>query len=175
MNRCVEITLHKKRCKRKTTHVYCHIHQPECSICLTDINNLVTLHCGHNFCKSCIYEWACVSKCSCPLCRRDISEDEKVYAFDWGIENNILAYGIEYTFYLSIFSPEEQEYFMNETGIVKYTPFNYSDMNRFFINIFNEQLRELWTSISETVTSTTILLENESRKEIEVLGIFIFI
>jgi len=177
MNRCVEITLHKKRCKKKTNNIYCNVHNPECVICLTPIIDILTLQCNHRFCKKCIYEWICISHNSCPLCRRVIIEEEKMCAFDWGIKNFVLSYGIEYTFGLSILSPEDQDYFMEETGILKYKGLSTYDLVNCLIKIqANEYLSNIWISITETVKGTFIIMENKNRLEQkEYIDIFVFI
>ncbi|KAI6651027.1 hypothetical protein LOD99_5604 [Oopsacas minuta] len=49
------------------------ITKEQCSICLNDVKDKVSLKCDHSFCYECLVKW-CATKETCPLCRCKISE-----------------------------------------------------------------------------------------------------
>ena len=55
---------------------YCKRHHQEetdCSICLEQTNETVSINCKHKFHKGCITEWITRGHRTCPLCRSEIS------------------------------------------------------------------------------------------------------
>ena len=51
----------------------------ECAICLEEIELPISLECGHVFCVSCLMQYhAANEKISCPNCRRDMDEVNKI-------------------------------------------------------------------------------------------------
>ena len=70
-NRCFSTTTSSRRCRLPCTGVLnvCHVHAPECSICL-EKNGFVsrTLPCGHIFHGQCIGTWYTNDR-RCPMCR----------------------------------------------------------------------------------------------------------
>lgn len=49
----------------------------QCNICMEDYvtgDTLTTLHCKHVFHKSCIQNWLCKERVTCPVCRKDMRE-----------------------------------------------------------------------------------------------------
>ena len=86
-NRCCATTIKGTRCKKnKTSENFCTVHRPRdvCSICLCDNTYQTKLSCKHNFCVDCINTWL-VEKPSCPYCRTQVTKNELVLAFDYGI------------------------------------------------------------------------------------------
>ena len=63
-----------------------------CSICLSEIVNIVTLNCNHSFCMGCIDRLFRHKKNQCPLCRNEIKEllnnEEKIKVVFHEIEVN---------------------------------------------------------------------------------------
>ena len=45
----------------------------QCSICLNDVRDKVSLKCEHSFCYECLVKW-CATKETCPLCRSKITQ-----------------------------------------------------------------------------------------------------
>lgn len=48
----------------------------ECAICLLELNTSIKLSCNHEFHKSCIHDMIITNKKFCPLCRKDLIEDD---------------------------------------------------------------------------------------------------
>ena len=70
-NRCSAITNSSRRCRLPCTIPLstCHVHAPECSICLEkNVNGSHTLPCGHVFHGKCIGTWYNDNR-RCPMCR----------------------------------------------------------------------------------------------------------
>lgn len=44
----------------------------KCSICLDEINNVVTTNCRHTYCRECIYRWNTYNNI-CPICRQPLN------------------------------------------------------------------------------------------------------
>ena len=58
-----------------------YINQP-CSICLEEMNHtkeyvFILEKCGHAFHKNCLYQWLCMDKHDCPLCRTSLYNKKK--------------------------------------------------------------------------------------------------
>eukprot|EP00800_Vazella_pourtalesii_P017417 TRINITY_DN529_c0_g2_i1.p1 TRINITY_DN529_c0_g2~~TRINITY_DN529_c0_g2_i1.p1 ORF type:complete len:454 (-),score=75.41 TRINITY_DN529_c0_g2_i1:355-1716(-) len=49
------------------------ISKEQCSICLNDVRDKVSLKCEHSFCYECLVKW-CATKETCPLCRSKITQ-----------------------------------------------------------------------------------------------------
>ncbi|XP_043917678.1 E3 ubiquitin-protein ligase TRIM35-like isoform X2 [Protopterus annectens] len=48
-----------------------------CSICYEIFGDVVSLHCGHNFCRKCVTDyWECSAVQECPMCREKSSMDD---------------------------------------------------------------------------------------------------
>ena len=95
MVRCKGTCVTGKRCKKTVSNgTLCSVHRPKdvCSICLDEISkHSVLLDCKHNFCKKCISLWIIENKtCTCPNCRREISDIYKLSALAWSVANNHL-------------------------------------------------------------------------------------
>lgn len=55
------------------------VQNTQCSICMEDYvtdDTLTTLHCKHVFHKSCIQNWLCKERVTCPVCRKDMRETD---------------------------------------------------------------------------------------------------
>ncbi len=109
--RCLEITLKGKQCKkRKRGESYCWIHYKDCSICYNEINDKTTLGCNHSFCKECIYRWITKSG-TCPMCRTMTTYPERLDAINHNVNNGTLITVTNYRFTLdSELFPDFMEY-----------------------------------------------------------------
>lgn len=68
------------------TNATLHLELLECIICKETYTDPIDLHCGHNFCRQCIVDYACnveqqsmiPKECVCPICRKpmDLSASE---------------------------------------------------------------------------------------------------
>ena len=56
----------------------------DCTICLEEIKESITLKCSHSFCYNCIDEWY-KQKQTCPLCRKKIGK--KDIKRKWNLKN----------------------------------------------------------------------------------------
>uniref|UniRef100_A0A8C3KPE8 E3 ubiquitin-protein ligase TRIM39-like n=1 Tax=Calidris pygmaea TaxID=425635 RepID=A0A8C3KPE8_9CHAR len=65
--------------------------EARCSICLEIFQDPVSIHCGHNFCRSCITQtWEeRTTNFSCPQCRMTVSR--KILRRNWELANMIEA------------------------------------------------------------------------------------
>ena len=78
----VKITLNDEQFnKLKTISIYSdnleHYVQKQCNICMDHYkleDTLIQLYCNHLFHKTCIREWLCKEKVTCPVCRKDMRE-----------------------------------------------------------------------------------------------------
>jgi hypothetical protein len=110
-NRCVEITLRNTQCKkRKRGESFCCMHYKECSICIQEMKDRVTLDCSHSFCKECIYYWL-VKAGNCPMCRTNVKYSYRLDSINHNILNGSLVTVQSYRFTLDItLFPEFFEY-----------------------------------------------------------------
>ena len=110
VKRCVAITLKGHRCKNnknKNCGEYCGVHkyknenenklvELECNICYEKVDNTnitVLMNCGHHYCTNCINNWI-ITKPNCPMCRKEVVNLEKKFAYDWGIASGKLVKSI---------------------------------------------------------------------------------
>jgi hypothetical protein len=121
-DRCLEITLKNKRCKkRKQGESYCNIHYKECSICYDELKNKLSLQCGHSFCKECIYRWI-VKSGTCPMCRRFVEYRERLDSINHNIYNGNLITITSYRFTVdSVLFPEFINYIEDLIDFETYT------------------------------------------------------
>ena len=182
MGRCKGITLTGRRCKKTCNYSeFCFIHDKVCcGICLEDVKNnqIIKLDCAHAFCSGCINKWICVGKnCSCPTCRNTISLTQKKNAIEWGITNNIIISGYKLTINLSSFDEESQNYFIDNTGIVKNKLFNLLNLSDFLLSIEPDSiLSNMWLYMmytAEKINVYTINTNNEEKSEKPFYVIFI--
>ena len=79
--------MEKKYCKKDDKNN--KLEFPECSICLTEINegqNTVLLPCGHMFHDECVTKWLKIHN-TCPLCRFELPTDDANYERERNIRN----------------------------------------------------------------------------------------
>ena len=103
-NRCCARTKQGLRCKKKNDGPICSVHTT-CSICLDDCKSRVKLHCGHSFCKDCIYTWLGGIMYTCPNCRKECTDRELIDSQDYGVLNGSLIMITNYIHYFTSDDP----------------------------------------------------------------------
>ena len=82
---CVAICKNGSKCQRLKigNFDFCRAHtsRETCSICLSDIHNVFSLNCRHNFCVDCIAPWL-DNKLSCPCCRASVDKMDRMIAYE---------------------------------------------------------------------------------------------
>ena len=80
--------MEKKYCKKNDKNPN-KLEYPECSICLTEVNegeNTILLPCGHMFHDACVTKWLKIHN-TCPLCRFELPTDDVNYERERNIRN----------------------------------------------------------------------------------------
>jgi hypothetical protein len=74
----VKVTLTEEQFKKfKETKIddsNINLYNTSCNICMEEYKGsdiVTTLYCKHVFHKSCIYDWLCKERVTCPICRKD--------------------------------------------------------------------------------------------------------
>lgn len=74
----VKVTLTEEQFKKfKETTIddsNINLYNTSCNICMEEYKGsdiVTTLHCKHVFHKSCIHDWLCKERVTCPICRKD--------------------------------------------------------------------------------------------------------
>ena len=90
-----------------------------CSICLNtaDANCVLLNNCNHLFCHSCIFEWILI-KNTCPYCRTEVSNDEIICSYEYGVSKNIIIKGSVIRIDVSNLSLSEQEIIVSKLGVI---------------------------------------------------------
>ena len=98
--RCHSLTIKGKKCKNNCFFggTTCHVHAPECSICLSSLSKhdeVATLKCRHQFHAGCILNWCDQDKCRCPMCRAFVLTPSKIIltgAAEYANNVNLLSF-----------------------------------------------------------------------------------
>ena len=80
--------MEKKYCKKDDKDPK-KLEYPECSICLTEVNegeDTILLPCGHMFHDACVTKWLKIHN-TCPLCRFELPTDDANYERERNLRN----------------------------------------------------------------------------------------